>query len=179
MVFPADSASSWSVNDFSFGFVPSALHTMTGRGPAEIARRSAGRPAIRHDDAVRRSLRVVAGALGVIGMLGLSTAAVASPAPSVRTVAGSRGSGNLSAPSGIALDTAGDLFIADTNRCRVVLVPSRSGTLYGLRVRAGQATSLAGGSCGGTHSLGYPTGVAVDHRGDVFVAEASAQRVQM
>jgi sugar lactone lactonase YvrE len=112
-------------------------------------------------------------------MLGLSTAAVASPAPSVRTVAGSRGSGNLSAPSGIALDTAGDLFIADTNRCRVVLVPSRSGTLYGLRVRAGQATSLAGGSCGGTHSLGYPTGVAVDHRGDVFVAEASAQRVQM
>jgi hypothetical protein len=121
------------------------------------------------------------GALGVAGTLGLSTA-VAAAAPSVRTVAGSGGtgsSGSLSAPSGIALDPAGDLFIADTDHCRVVLVPSHSGTLYGLRVQAGQATTLAGGSCGGTGSLGYPTGVAVDHGGDVFIAEATAQRVQM
>jgi hypothetical protein len=101
------------------------------------------------------------------------------PAPSERTVAGAGVSGTLSAPSGIAFDAAGDLFIADTNHCRVVLVPSHSGTLYGHRVETGRAASLAGGSCGGKDSLGYPTGVAVDHRGDVFIAEATAQRVQM
>jgi sugar lactone lactonase YvrE len=122
------------------------------------------------------------GALGVAAALGLSTAVAAAAAPSVRTVAGAGGSGrsgSLSAPSGVALDAAGDLFIADTDHCRVVLVPSHSGTLYGLRVHAGQATTLAGGSCGGTDGLGYPTGVAVDHGGDVFIAEATAQRVQM
>jgi sugar lactone lactonase YvrE len=119
------------------------------------------------------------GALGVGATLCCSTAVVASPAPPVRTVAGSGGSGSLSAPSGIALDAAGDLFIADTDHCRVVLVPSRSGTLYGLRVDTGRPVTLAGGSCGDKAAPGYPTGIAVDHQGDVFIAEASDQRVQM
>jgi hypothetical protein len=128
---------------------------------------------------VRRSLRFVAGALGVSGTLGFAAVVGATSAPSVRTVAGSGGSGSLSAPSGIALDAAGDVFIADTNHCRVVLVPSQSGTLYGHRVAAGRAASVAGGSCEGKDGLGYPSGVAVDRRGDVFIAEATAQRVQM
>ena len=128
---------------------------------------------------MRRSLRALAATLAVSGTLGLATAVAAAPAPAVRTVAGTGGAGSLSAPSGIALDSAGDLFIADTDHCRVVLVPKHAGTLYGLRVEAGHEVSLAGGSCGVKGSLGSPTGVAVDQRGDVYVAEASDQRVQM
>jgi hypothetical protein len=132
---------------------------------------------VRHDDAVRRSLMVLAGTFVVTGALALPTAA--SSLPTVRTVAGSGGSGSLSSPTGIAVDAAGDLFVADTNHCRVMLVPSRTGTLYGLRVAAHHAYSLVGGGCGGKASLGFPTGVAVDHAGDVYVAEATDQRILM
>ena len=47
----------------------------------------------------------------------------------------------------------------------------------GLRLRPGRAAVLAGGSCSGRGSIGYPSGVAVDGRGDVFIALATAARV--
>ncbi len=88
------------------------------------------------------------------------------------------GPGVLDTPGGIALDAAGNLFVADTGHCRVVVVPARSGVLDGLRVRAGRASTLAGGSCTGRGALGPPSAVAVDRQDDVFIAEATAQRVQ-
>ncbi len=84
---------------------------------------------------------------------------------------------SLSSPSGIALDTAGDLFIADTDHCRVMLVPDHAGSLYGMGVVAHHTYVLAGSRCGDKGAIGYPTGVAVDRRGDVFIAVATSQRV--
>jgi DNA-binding beta-propeller fold protein YncE len=95
----------------------------------------------------------------------------------VRTVAGKGASGSLSAPGGIALDTSGDLFIADANHCRVVVVPVKSGTMYGLHEQARHAFTLVGGPCDG--SLDHPTGIAVDRQGDVYIAEATGERVQV
>ena len=71
-----------------------------------------------------------------------------------------------------------NLFVADTGHCRVLVLPARTGALDGLRVRSGRATTLAGGSCTGVGAIGHPSDVAVDRRGDVFIAEATAQRVQ-
>jgi hypothetical protein len=88
------------------------------------------------------------------------------------------GQSTLDSPGGLALDAAGDLFVADTGHCRVLVQPARSGVVDGLKVRAGHAGVLAGGSCTGAHSMGHPTAVAVDSGGDVYVAEATAQRVQ-
>jgi hypothetical protein len=85
--------------------------------------------------------------------------------------------GTLASPGGIALDGAGDVFVADTGHCRVLEVPARTATRGGLHLHAGHAVTLAGGRCTGAASFGYPTGVAVDERGDVFVAEATDQRV--
>ena len=84
----------------------------------------------------------------------------------------------LDSPGGIALDAAGDLFVADTGHCRVLVLPARSGVIEGLKVRAGHVTVLAGSSCSGAHALGHPTGVAVDSSGDVYIAEATSERVQ-
>jgi len=131
--------------------------------------------------AVRRHL------LPLVGLGGLAALAASVPvaapagaapagAPAVATVVGR---GVLDGPGGIALDSAGDLFVADTGHCRVAVVPAHGGTAYGLRLHAGRVTTLVGGSCTGPGSIGHPSGVAVDAQGDVYVAEATAQRVQV
>jgi hypothetical protein len=88
------------------------------------------------------------------------------------------GPGVLDGPGGMAFDAAGNLFVADTGHCRVLVVPVRTGVLDGLHVRSGRASTLAGGSCTGPGNLGHPSDVAVDRHGDVFIAEPTAQRVQ-
>jgi hypothetical protein len=93
---------------------------------------------------------------------------------SVRTVLGP---GTLAMPGGIALDAAGDMYLADTGHCRVVKVQTGAPARGGRHLRAGSAATLAGGRCTGAGSFGHPTGVAVDGRGDVYVAEATDERV--
>ena len=121
--------------------------------------------------------------VALLGLVSLAAAVVAGAPPgaatavaAVRTVVGP---GVLDTPGGIALDPAGDLFVADTGHCRVLVVPARAETRYGLHVQAGHVATLAGGSCAGPGSIGHPSGVAVDAHGDVYVAEATAQRVQV
>jgi sugar lactone lactonase YvrE len=131
---------------------------------------------------VRRSTVALAGLLLLAavpaGAVFVGTPAGSAPArvePAVRTVLGP---GTVDSPGGLALDAAGNLFVADTGNCRVLVVPARTGVLDGLHVRTGRASTLAGGSCTGPGAIGYPSAVAVDGRGDVFIAEPTAQRVQ-
>ena len=76
--------------------------------------------------------------------------------PGVQTTVGS----GLNGPYGVAVDGAGDVFIADTYNNRVVEVPAGGGA---------QTTVGA--------SLNFPQGVAVDGAGDVFIADTYNNRV--
>jgi hypothetical protein len=69
------------------------------------------------------------------------------------------GSG-LSSPRGVAVDGAGDVFIADEGNNRVVEVPAGGGA----------QTTVGSG-------LRFPIGVAVDGAGDVFIADEGNNRV--
>ncbi len=95
--------------------------------------------------------------------------------PAVRTVLGP---GTLDSPGALATDSAGDVFVADTGHCRVLIIPAHSGHSYGVAVSAGQARTIAGGHCRGG-LIGHPSGLAVDLTGDVYVAEANDQRIQV
>jgi hypothetical protein len=107
------------------------------------------------------------------GAVGAGGAGASSPpSAQVRTLVS-----GLRAPAGLALNSAGDLFIADTDQCRVDVVPAHSGVLFGRRVRALRPSVVAGSRCGAKGGLSYPTGVAVGHDGDLYIAEAVADRV--
>ncbi len=125
--------------------------------------------------AVRRLSVALAGLVSLAAVVKVGVPDADGAAPTVHTVVAA---GVLENPGGIALDAAGDLFVADTGHCRVLVVPTHNGTLDGLHLRAGRAASFAGSTCGGGGALGPPTAVAVDAAGDVYIAEATAQRVQ-
>jgi hypothetical protein len=97
--------------------------------------------------------------------------------PGSSGVGGQASSARLDQPSGITLDGAGDLFIADTDNCRVDEVPAASGTHYGVKMTAHRLYVVAGSSCTGAHALGYPSGVAVDGSGNLYIADATGNRV--
>jgi hypothetical protein len=85
-------------------------------------------------------------------------------------------SAELDAPVAVAEDRSGDLFIADVGSCRVQEVPARTGTAFGVHLRAGTLATLVGGSCrSATHP--EPSALAVDAGGDLFIAFGPTARV--
>jgi hypothetical protein len=109
---------------------------------------------------------------------------VISPSGSVSTLAGSgsqgfaNGAGPVAQfynPSGVAVDSAGNVYVADYNNHRIRVV-SPSGT----------ASTLAGSGVGGfADGVGpaaqfyLPYGVAVESAGNVYVADSNNQRIRV
>jgi sugar lactone lactonase YvrE len=86
---------------------------------------------------------------------------------------GSATSAELYFPQGVAVDAAGNLFIADTNNDRVRKV-SVSGTITTV---AGNGSSGDGGPAIDA-SLSFPQGVVVDAAGNLYIADTSNHRVR-
>ncbi len=85
-------------------------------------------------------------------------------------------SAQLNEPWGIAVDAAGNLFIADlvNHRIRKVTTDGAIGTVAGMGIPGfggdgGRATSA---------QLNYPVGVAVDSAGNLFIADSGNNRIR-
>ena len=80
-------------------------------------------------------------------------------------------------PVGVAVDSAGNLFITDQNNQRIRRVDAATGTMSTV---AGSGTFGFGGDGGlaTDASLSRPTGAALDSAGNLFIADQSNQRVR-
>jgi sugar lactone lactonase YvrE len=89
---------------------------------------------------------------------------------------GAATSAQLNTPYGVAVDTSGNLYIADRNNNRVRMV-STSGTIT---TAAGNGSSGYSGDGGAAASaqLNAPNGVAVDAAGDLYIADGNNQRIR-
>jgi DNA-binding beta-propeller fold protein YncE len=91
-------------------------------------------------------------------------------------VAGTATHSPLRTPTGVAVDAAGDVFIADTGSSLVLKVTSADV----LSIFAGRA-GLAGQPTAGTATssrLNGPTGLATDSAGDLYIADTANNRVE-
>jgi RHS repeat-associated protein len=116
-------------------------------------------------------------------------------AGSTSGIAGTTGDGGpassslLNQPRGVALDTAGDLYIADSFNNRVQEIPVTTGAQFGQQMTKNDTYTIAGSAAGNLGSSGdggpatsallqRPIGLAVDNSGDLFIADAKNNRVQ-
>lgn len=78
----------------------------------------------------------------------------------------------LNRPWDVAVDSSGDIFIADYNNQRIRLVDAGTGTITTIAGSTGLGYSGDGGSATAA-KLNYPTGVAVDlSNGNVYIADS-------
>jgi YD repeat-containing protein len=92
----------------------------------------------------------------------------------------------LNHPGGVAVNSSG-LYIADTVNCRVIEIPSASGTQWGISMTAGDIYTVAGqtGTCGTSGDggsataaeLNGPTGIYLAN-GNLYIADSANNRIQ-
>jgi uncharacterized protein (TIGR03437 family) len=105
-------------------------------------------------------------------------------AGNIHTIAGTGSAGDdtsslpqLQGPTGLALDSSGDLYIADTLNHRVRMLTA-AGVISTI---AGTGTSGFGGDGGPASSaaLSYPCAVVVDPSQDIFIADGGNNRIRV
>ena len=133
--------------------------------------------------------RTVWGVLLTVLSLGLLTTAVAlAAAGDISTVAGTGASGfsgdggpatsaELSSPFGVAVDSSGNLFIADQVNHRIRKVDASTG-LISTVAGTGTAGPAVDGGLAVDAQLTIPLGVAVDGFGNLFIADTGNHRIR-
>jgi sugar lactone lactonase YvrE len=117
---------------------------------------------------------------------GNSTIRKIAPGGAVTTFAGSAGAAGSSdgtgaaarfnAPQGVAVDTVGNVYVADTNNNTIRKITS-GGTVTTLAGVAGQTGT--GDGAGGSARFNHPYAVAVDGSGNVYVADFNNATIRM
>lgn len=106
--------------------------------------------------------------------------AIAGNGTTTTTTAGSALGTGLVNPSSIAIDAAGDVYIADrdANRVYVVFAASSATTTLATLIGDGNATSTGDGGPANTATINSPRSVAVDGSGNVFIVEGGNNAIR-
>ena len=89
---------------------------------------------------------------------------------------GSGAAAQFNSPSGITIDTAGNLFVADTGNQTIRKITAAAGVVTTLAGTAG-VTGSANGN-GAAAQFNYPFGIAADMSGNLFVADTNNSTIR-
>ena len=86
-------------------------------------------------------------------------------------------SASLNYPSGVALDSSGNVYIADRSNERIRKVAVSTGIITTI-AGTGYYGSYGDGGAATSASLNYPYGVALDSSGNVYIADSWNERIR-
>jgi sugar lactone lactonase YvrE len=113
----------------------------------------------------------------------ISTVAGNGPTFSYSGDGGAATSASLYYPQSVALDGAGNLYLADASNNRIRMVSAATGvisTVAGGGTGCAAQTDAVGDGCAATSAvLKGPAGVTLDSAGDIYIADFSDERVRM
>ena len=95
----------------------------------------------------------------------------------------------LNGPDMVVVDAAGDVFIADEDNNRIQEIAAATGSQRGQSMTASDIYTVAGSAAGNAGDSGnggtatsalmsFPEGMAIDHAGDLYIADYGNNRVQ-
>jgi sugar lactone lactonase YvrE len=87
-------------------------------------------------------------------------------------------SAELNTPDGVAVDSAGNLYIADAVNNVIRKVTAATGTITTVAGAAGQGGFGGDGGPATSALLGQPEGVAVDSAGNLYIGDTNNQRIR-
>ncbi len=110
------------------------------------------------------------------------------PSGNLTTIAGTGSTGysgdggpatgaKLSLPTGVAVDAAGDLYIADNNNARIRMVTASTGNISTVAGTGASGFNGDGGP-GTSAALSSPYGVALDAAGNIYISDFSNLRIR-
>jgi DNA-binding beta-propeller fold protein YncE len=103
---------------------------------------------------------------------------------------GPSGQAELWDPGALAVGPAGEVFVADQGNRTIRVLAARTGTYLGVSLTAGQLGTVAGAgsygayladglpALGGLSEINYPTGLAVDADGDLYIADGDLHDIR-
>jgi hypothetical protein len=141
-------------------------------------------------------IRVVAARTGTFYRRAMTAGDIYTVAGGGSTGAASNGvsatKAQLSVPQGVATDSHGNLLIADSGDNRIRVMAESTGRFYGQSMTAGDIYTVAGNGSSGTAEgssgdggaatkavLDNPTGVTVDHHGNIVIADQMHSRIRV
>ena len=156
--------------------------------PASIAFDGAGNMYIA--DSLHNRVRMVCGAATTATIAGTTctTAGIISTVagndnPDYTGDGGPAASATLNMPTGVAVDGAGDLYIADTGNNAIRMVSAATGNISTVAGGAGTvcagSTDAVGDGCPATKAkLNQPWGVTLDGGGNLYIADTADHRIR-
>jgi len=85
-------------------------------------------------------------------------------------------SSGLAGPAGLTLDSSGNLYVADAGNSVIRKVNTQTGAMTVYAGTAGSSAAIDGAP--GTGKMGYPTGVAFDTSGNLYVADGQFEEIR-
>jgi trimeric autotransporter adhesin len=87
-------------------------------------------------------------------------------------------SARLRYPSGVAIDASGNIYIADTSTNRILMVTKSTGIITNV-AGDGSIGYKGDGGLATSARLRYPTGVAIDASGNIYIADSNNNCIRM
>lgn len=157
-----------TIHTVAGNLIPTGLATNVGIGASGVAMDASGN--VYFADSSNHAIRKVSVTSGI------STVVAGTGLSGYSGDGGQARSAQLNSPKGIAIDSAGNIYIADTSNHRIRKIDT-NGVITTI---AGTGTGTFGGDNAAATSarVNSPQGVAVDGSGNVYIADTSNNRIR-